>query len=402
MFYRQKGLKENATDPKDERPAARINIRYMRMFDGAFMYAGGLHIGIGYGSISGLMQGTPAQNNNGDYTINGYFGWGISHEIGHQINQGSLAVAEITNNVFALLAQTADDKQTARIEYLYETIYKKVTSGTKGKASNVFVSLGMYWQLHLAYDNNKTFTDENSIYARINHLARTKSLKGSKDDLLVMLASEAANKNLTEFFENWGLQPSEAAKEYASKFEKETRKIWYLNDTARRYRLNNGRAKATDTTVSATLIEADSQNKRYTLNMSVNKDNDTILGYEIKRNGVPIAFTQENTFTDNIGSMNNQAITYEVTAYDKLLNATNTYTLNEVKVAHDGSVNKANFDITSNFIEQDETIDHENPEMDYNSLNVNKLIDANANTTFNGSKRANEKDKSICCYWIKL
>lgn len=394
MFYRQKGLKENATDPKDERPAARINIRYMRMFDGAFMYAGGLHIGIGYGSISGLMQGTPAQNNNGDYTINGYFGWGISHEIGHQINQGSLAVAEITNNVFALLAQTADDKQTARIEYLYETIYKKVTSGTKGKASNVFVSLGMYWQLHLAYDNNKTFTDENSIYARINHLARTKSLKGSKDDLLVMLASEAANKNLTEFFENWGLQPSEAAKEYASKFEKETRKIWYLNDTARRYRLNNGRAKATDTTVSATLIEADSQNKRYTLNMSVNKDNDTILGYEIKRNGVPIAFTQENTFTDNIGSMNNQAITYEVTAYDKLLNATNTYTLNEVKVAHDGSVNKANFDITSNFIEQDETIDHENPEMDYNSLNVNKLIDANANTTFNGSKRANEKDKT--------
>lgn len=392
MFYRHKGLKLNAKDPKDERPAARINIRYMRMFDGAFMYAGGLHVGIGYGSIAGLLQGKPAQNNNGDYTTSGYFGWGISHEIGHQINQGSLAIAEITNNVFSLLAQTADDKNMARIEPLYETIYKKVTSNTKGKASNVFVTLGMYWQLHLAYDDNKTFTDEDSIYARINHLARTKSLKGSKDDLLLMIASEAANKNLTEFFENWGLELSDDAKLYASKFETETRKIWYLNDAARRYRLSNQKQMSIDTTVTASLIEQDSQNKRYTISMNVNKDNDTILGYEIKRNNVPIAFTQSNTFTDNIGSMNNQAIVYEVTAYDKYLNKTNTYTLNEVKVAHDGSINKANFDITSNFIESDETIDNENPDIDYDNLKINKVIDGNSNTSFNGSKRIDAKD----------
>ena len=56
LFYRQKGLKENAIDNKDELPKARINIRYMRMFDGAFMYAGGYHIGIEYGSIAGLIQ----------------------------------------------------------------------------------------------------------------------------------------------------------------------------------------------------------------------------------------------------------------------------------------------------------------------------------------------------------
>ena len=48
MFYRHKGLSENPSAVKDRVPAARINIRYMRMFDGAFMYAGGLHVGIGY------------------------------------------------------------------------------------------------------------------------------------------------------------------------------------------------------------------------------------------------------------------------------------------------------------------------------------------------------------------
>ena len=36
----------------------------------------------------------------------------------------------------------------------------RVTSGAKGRASNVFTQLGMYWQLHLAYDrgyNYKTY-----------------------------------------------------------------------------------------------------------------------------------------------------------------------------------------------------------------------------------------------------
>ena len=37
----------------------RQNIRYMRMFAGAFMYAAGNHIGVEYGSTSALVQGKP-------------------------------------------------------------------------------------------------------------------------------------------------------------------------------------------------------------------------------------------------------------------------------------------------------------------------------------------------------
>ena len=39
---------------KNNLPVTRLNIRYMRMFSGAFMYAGGKHIGIEFGSVSGL------------------------------------------------------------------------------------------------------------------------------------------------------------------------------------------------------------------------------------------------------------------------------------------------------------------------------------------------------------
>lgn len=390
MFYRHKGLSENPSeeelyhDIKDKAPAARVNIRYMRMFDGAFMYAGGLHVGIGYGSVSGLLQGTTYQD-----SFHGYFGWGISHEIGHQINQSKLAHAEVTNNIYALLAQTANDKNKSRLETsnIYPKIYEKVTSSTLGKPSNVFVNLGMYWQLHLAYDDNKTFEDKNSIYAKINHLTRTKVLSGNSDDLLVMYASEAAGKNLVPFFQKWGLTPSSTAIEYASKFPLETRDIWYLNDEARRYRLDGGTAMSKDTSVEASIIEADSENKRFTLTFHVNKDSRNILGYEIIRNGEPIAFVTENTFTDKIGAMNNRALTYQVVAYDYLLNKTEACVLDEVKVAHDGSVKKSSFTISSNTKAAGEIVDNEDENIDTNTLTVNHFIDGDTNTYFKGTEK---------------
>ncbi len=385
LFYRHKGLSKNAQDPKDEAPAARVNIRYMRMFDGAFMYAGGLHVGIEYGSIGALVQGKTYNNTN----FNGYFGWGISHEIGHQINQGKTVYAEVTNNVYALLAQTANDKNASRLESsnIYPKIYEKVTSNTIGKPGNVFVHLGMYWQLHLAYDDNATYTDTNSIIARINHISRTSALTGNKDDLLVMYASEAAGKNLVPFFEKWGIVPSDAAKEYASKYPTEERAVWFLNDAARRYRINGGSSMASDTKVTATLTEADSQNKRFTLNFSVNKDSDKILGYEIRRNGESIMFTTSTSFTDQIGALNNRALTYEVIAYDYLLNATDSYVLEEVKVSHDGSIKKDNFTIESNVKATGEIVDYENEEMDQMKLSVRNLIDGNGSTYFHGTEK---------------
>ncbi len=399
LFYRHKGLSENATNAKDKTPASRVNIRAMRMFDGAFMYASGDHVGVGHGSVPGLMQGRPNTNENGTISTTGYFGWGISHEIGHQINQGAISYAEVTNNVFSLLAQTNDDKATSRIEAKTDKIYQKVTSNTFGKSSDVFTTLGMYWQLHLAYDDTLTINDTNSIYARMNKIMRNQPLSGyTKDELTVLYASIAAERDLTEFFEKWGIVITDKVKAYMKEnnLEKETRAIYYLNDDARRYRRNGGTRMDSASTVSATMKLADNQNKRYTLSFQVENNTNTssILGYEIKRNGVVIAFVRENEFTDNIGTLNNQALTYEVTAYDKLLNKTASVKLDEVKVSHDGSIPKDNFTISSNMMEENESIDHENPEMNYEELKMYQAIDGDITTIFNGTKRVNKNDKT--------
>ncbi|MDE6454487.1 MAG: M60 family metallopeptidase, partial [Dysosmobacter sp.] len=87
----------------------RQNIRCMQMFSGAFMYAAGSHIGIGYGSCAGMVCGKPIASMGSADTANRLFGWGIAHEIGH--NMDKLGQAEITNNLYSLMVQTFDGKQ---------------------------------------------------------------------------------------------------------------------------------------------------------------------------------------------------------------------------------------------------------------------------------------------------
>ena len=191
LFYQHKGLSDAADTPVNNNennrlPSQHLNIRYQRMFAGAFMYASGNHIGVAWDSIPGLVQGVPIQSDNGKYVSGSYFGWGIGHEIGHNINQGSYAVAEITNNYFAQLSQARDTNDSVR--FSYPDVYEKVTSNTIGRSSNVFTQLAMYWQLHLAYDrgyNFKTYDTygeiiDNLFFARVDRYARSpKSGTGS-------------------------------------------------------------------------------------------------------------------------------------------------------------------------------------------------------------------------------
>ncbi|RGZ32722.1 hypothetical protein DW994_09425 [Mediterraneibacter gnavus] len=216
LFYQHKGLNQTAPDEKDRFPQRHLNIRYQRMFAGAFMYAAGDHIGIGWNETAGMMTGVPVQSDNGKYVSGRYFGWGIAHEIGHNINQSAYAYAEVTNNYFAVLAQAKDTNDSVRFEY--PKVYEKVTSGTTGKSEDVFTQLGMYWQLHLAYDsgyNFKTYDNyeeqlNNLFFARVDTYARNTAkapapqgialtLSGDRDQDFMRLACAAARRIFSNF-----------------------------------------------------------------------------------------------------------------------------------------------------------------------------------------------------------
>lgn len=347
------------------------------------MYAAGNHIGIEWGSAPGMMSSVPVQSDNGKYVSGSYFGWGIAHEIGHCINQGTYAIAEITNNYFAVLAQAKDNNTSVR--FSYDKVYEKVTSGAKGMDSNVFTQLAMYWQLHLAYDkgyNFKTYENyeeqlANLFYARVDTYARNTAkapapggvslkLAGNRDQDFMRLACAAAEKNILDFFERWGMTPDQDTRSYAAQFPGETRAICYASDDARVYSLQGGgSALGTEGGTEAVGSAAASVNSAVPNQVDLSFEaqgipQGDVLGFEIVRCTIsggetvrePAGFTMGNTFSD-IVSVNNRVVRYEITLIDKYLNRSAVKTLEPLKIEHDGRTDKSFYTVETQNLKVD-------------------------------------------------
>ncbi|MDE5558446.1 MAG: M60 family metallopeptidase [Ruminococcus sp.] len=381
LFYQHKGMSADATDVVNRIPNQHLNIRYQRMFQGAFMYAAGNHIGIQWGSAPSMVCSTGVKSDeNGRYVSGSYFGWGIAHEIGHNLNDSSYVLAEITNNYFSLLSQSQDKNAGSRLNY--NNIYKKVTSNTSGNADQG-TQLGMYWQLHLAYDkdfNFKTYdTNEeilkNLFYARMDTYSRNPekapqpygtplTLSGGTDQQLMRLACAAAEKDVLEFFRRWGKTPDATTLTYASQFTKETRAIMYANDDSRVYAMTDESWLVNDDGSAAAVIDdvkvsVGTGAKANKVNISIDVSDemyaDDILGYEIVRCTIsggdvketPIAFTQTPNYTDTVTAFNNRTVSYKVTLIDHYLNRSAVFSTDMVKIEHDGSLDKSNWTIST-------------------------------------------------------
>ncbi len=320
LMYRTHGIDLDAL----ESSRSRHNIRYMRMFGNAFMYAGGSHIGIGYGSCSGMVAGRPTSVT-GAGNANGLFGWGIQHEIGHVMD--TLGKAEITNNIYSLFAQTWDNGSNAlpsRLENSnkYEGIYQKVTSGQQGMSNDVFVSLGMYWQLHLAYDG-----PEDNFYNRLN-----KVYKGGGDDGF----SQIAGRDLSGFFSSWGFTPS------GQSGPQEERKLQYLTDQSRRERLAGTQRQSGTVGIAA---QYDREARQATVTVTP-VQGANMLGYEISRTlndtTQPVAFLSAKsgatTWNDTLGSVNNKAVSYTVKAVDILGYVIAQADSSQLDISHDNLI----------------------------------------------------------------
>lgn len=419
LFYQHKGLTNSFAEgtadsviSKNRLPAQHLNIRYMKMFAGAFMYAAGNHIGIEWEQTPIIASGKPVQTDaNGKKTGGQYFGWGIAHEIGHNINEPAYTVGEVTNNYFSVLAQA--DETNAGVRFQYEDVYEKVTSSTVGRADNVFTQLGMYWQLHLAYDQGYNYTTydnyqeikENLFFARVDSYARETAaapspkgialtLTGDVDQKFMRLASAAAEKDLTEFFLRWGMIPDDTTKAYLGQFEPEMRAIYYGNDEARVYRKENAEDQtiAGKEVVSATVSEDGSQ---VTLRMTLKGDSSVLIGYEIVRVTTEqgqtkkevVGFTTTDSFTDHAAHLGSRAVSYEVTAIDKFTNRSAAVKTQTVKLTGDGLQEKDSWAVHTNMNSLEDSIpnaDENDPCAPEKVSAAGRIIDGNSSTVYHG------------------
>ncbi len=329
----------------------RQNIRCMQMFSGAFMYAAGNHIGVGYASCAGLCTGSPISKLPASAQANSLFGWGIAHEIGH--NMDKLGKAEITNNIYALMVQTYDGGKgilPSRLEKSgkYNAVFNKVAQGLPGASNDVFVQLGMYWQLHLAYDEQTPTEFYNQFFKAWKagtYLGDVPS--PTYDEKVALTAAGVAQKDLSEFFTRWGLVLGDAAKRKLSSYPKEARAIWYLNDQSRRDRLQGAASHAAS--FSATAAKKAGSDTEIEINITP-PSAPCIQGYEILREGKPIAFVPHKaggvTYTDTIAAGNHLTFSYSVTAYSTLGNEIGRAQAGQVRIAYDKTVPSSSYSIS--------------------------------------------------------
>lgn len=425
LFYQHKGLASSfdkgtadAVKKANLLPSQHLNIRYTRMFAGAFMYAAGNHIGIEWDSVPGLGEGSPvAVDGDGEKASGSYFGWGIAHEIGHNINQAQYAYPEVTNNYFAQLSQSNGTSASAR--FSYDEVYDRVTSGDEGRTGSVFTQLAMYWQLRLAYDAGGAYqlydtyqqAFDNRFFARVDSYARAPKtapapkgtelvLGGGEKQNIIRLASAAAERDLTDFFQRWGFTADETTKAYVSQFPAETRALSYANDDARAYaRSHEDTGAVLDKGVARATAEVNGSEVALSLGADASAG-DSVLGYEIARlttaDGVQqrqvVGFAQAAedgtaSYVDNASSLGNRVVSYEVTVVDKFLNRSKALVLDPIKLTGNGLQDKSGWTVSTNMSSAQDTVPpatDDDPDAPAPKPASELMVDGKADTVYTG------------------
>lgn len=123
----------------------------------------------------------------------------------------------------------------------------------------------------------------------------------------------------------------------------------------------------TSTEVEAQLVQGkgnDARKVTLTISLPDEANMDSVLGYEIIRNGLPVAFVtpavNENgeyeavtVYEDVVQTINNRVMDYEVVAYDKYLNTTSAKKLDSIKIRHEGVLATDNWTVTTNAVSND-------------------------------------------------
>ena len=311
----------------------RQNIRYMRMFAGAFMYAAGNHVGVEYGSTAALVQGKPTSAT-GAGTANGLFGWGIAHEIGH--NMDKLGKAEMHQQHLLpgppglgrrLHGPGHPPHRRRPLGARSSTRWPRAAPAPPTTCSSSWACTG---------SSTWPMTGPTSLWPSTTLL---QGLEGRRIQRLLLRRAggphrlQGGRPGPDRVLYPLGHDPQRRREGHPGRLPR--RGAGHLVPERRLPHLPSGEtAAAADGTASVTAAVSES---KVTLTIS-HTDSAHILGYEIRRNGKAIAFTTETTYVDDLGAANNLTYTYSVVPVDKLGNLGTAAQSNEVRVAYDKTI----------------------------------------------------------------
>lgn len=344
------GITQDSSSPifNEKNLNVNFNIRPVQQWASAWAYAASEHVGMPRNAQNSLVYGSG-------------FGWGVTHEIGHMLDNGSRVISETTNNMYSKYNEAVIEGTATRGDYS-ATLDALVNDNTYSESSfftdktlNYLVwwyietwHKGFWGELENCYRGLNTRLNE---FYESNPDARTKVESLYKTEKQVFYASIVTGVDMSYYFDRWGYTISNVAIDNVNGatpdpvFRKNTTSETFTNvmndgisagyiDNAKEYKLWYQRQNAyTNTTTESTYSSATSVSiasvsrgeGKYTILINHN-ENVNHLGYEIwqgdDENGYKvIGFTYDNIFVDATEYASGYSPKYKVVAIDNSYSA---------------------------------------------------------------------------------
>ena len=324
MLFEYQGI--DGRNEKNDIKYTRENIRLAQPY--GYMYAAIGHIGVQRDVMSNILTNVG--------------GWGIDHEIGHKMDIGVRTIGEVTNNMLPQQSSYYYNKLNKRIPF-ESHVYKNVISTNSNKYADgeLAENLAVFWQLEMIYPGY--WAKLNSLYRENNVTLEEGNEYNDKLNKLAYYSSIALELDLTEYFERHGFWVSDETKEFAKRYNKPDKKIWYANYDYIEY---DGEGFTTEPTIKVT---ASKEGENLKLNINIDKKSKSdLMGYEIYKNDELIAFTSTNSFVDTEANFDENVV-YKVVAFDKRLNESKGYETNSYAPSIKLQQNEINIKLNEEF-----------------------------------------------------
>lgn len=312
-----------------------FNVRLVQPWPGAGAFAYTEHVGVYESWQQPLICGSG-------------FGWGISHEIGHMMDNPNRTIGESTNNMYAKYNETALENLNSRGDFSKTT--NALSSDLTYDSENFFVTNRLnflvWWYIecwHKGYWAGLENCYRGVYPALKNFLATDESLKEkintlSKTEKQVLYSSIVTGIDLSYYFDRWGYRVSTAESDmvFKSSTASETfnevmakavsggfvdnikkPKLWYQTNMA--YHIENTTPEYdSDTIVSIASVSKTNGGYSIFINHTENKNH---LGYEILQGDEikgykVIGFTYESSFLDTTEYPAGYNPSYKIIAVD--------------------------------------------------------------------------------------
>ena len=324
MLFEYQGI--DGRNEKNDIKYTRENIRLAQPY--GYMYAAIGHIGVQRDVMSNILTNVG--------------GWGIDHEIGHKMDIGVRTIGEVTNNMLPQQSSYYYNKLNKRIPF-ESHVYKNVISTNSNKYADgeLAENLAVFWQLEMIYPGY--WAKLNSLYRENNVTLEEGNEYNDKLNKLAYYSSIALELDLTEYFERHGFWVSDETKEFAKRYNKPDKKIWYANYDYIEY---DGEGFTTEPTIKVTTSK-EGENLKLNINIDKKSKSD-LMGYEIYKNDELIAFTSTNSFVDTEANFDENVV-YKVVAFDKRLNESKGYETNSYAPSIKLQQNEINIKLNEEF-----------------------------------------------------